>query len=178
MHVFIMPAKMTRIAAPVTTVKLCIRCASYQADQMRLPRTSFRTLCFGECAIMALQVLRELRQETATMRGSGMQISPEQGQFMAQLVKLLNVKKYLEVGVFTGYSSLAVALALPPDGKVIGLDSDEKSMATARKYWEKAGVQDRVDAKVGKAEDTLAEVMQQHGPQSLDMAFIGTPTPA
>ena len=112
------------------------------------------------------------------MRGSGMQISPEQGQFMAQLVKLLNVKKYLEVGVFTGYSSLAVALALPPDGKVIGLDSDEKSMATARKYWEKAGVQDRVDAKVGKAEDTLAEVMQQHGPQSLDMAFIGTLAPA
>ncbi|PHM07407.1 SAM-dependent methyltransferase, partial [Nostoc sp. 'Peltigera malacea cyanobiont' DB3992] len=82
------------------------------------------------------EILEKLRQETANHPRSGMQISPEQGQFMSLLVQLIGAKKTLEVGVFTGYSSLSVALVLPTDGKIIACDVSEEFTAIARRYWQ------------------------------------------
>ena len=107
------------------------------------------------------------------MSGARMQIAPEQGQFMAQLVRLIGAIRYLEIGVFTGYSSLAVALALPDDGLVVALDRDEKSMAVARRYWDTAGVAGKVESHVGPALESLSSVAQRHGAHSFDFAFIG-----
>src|SRR5438270_12630002 len=90
-------------------------------------------------------VQRRLREETASMKNAGMQIGPDQGQFMAFLVTLAGAKKCVEVGVFTGYSSLSVALALPRDGKIIALDVSEEYTSIARRYWEEAGVAHKID---------------------------------
>ena len=90
-------------------------------------------------------VLAELREATAGMKHGGMQIGPDQGQFMQLLVKMLGAKRTIEVGVFTGYSSLAVALALPADGKVVACDVSEEWTSMARRYWEKAGVAGKID---------------------------------
>ncbi|MGL4879438.1 MAG: SAM-dependent methyltransferase, partial [Waterburya sp.] len=90
-------------------------------------------------SLQEAEVLTQLRQETDRHPMSIMQISPEQGQFMALLVKLLKAKKTLDIGVFTGYSSLVVALALPEDGKVIACDRDPEATAIARRYWQIAG---------------------------------------
>ena len=86
------------------------------------------------------EVLAELRQETAKHPRNIMQISPEQGQFMSLLVQLMGAKKTLEIGVFTGYSSLVVALSLPPEGKMVACDVSEEYTSIARRYWEQAGV--------------------------------------
>src|SRR2546430_6353020 len=90
------------------------------------------------------EVLKELREETQSMKWGGMQISPEQGQFMALLVELTGAKKTLEIGTFTGYSALAVARALPPGGKVYACDVSKDYTDVARKFWAKAGVADKV----------------------------------
>src|SRR3982074_1887961 len=100
-------------------------------------------------------VLRELREATAGMKHAGMQIAPEQGQFMALLARAVNAKRAIEVGVFTGYSSLAVALALPPDGKLVACDINEEWTSIARRHWEKAGVASRIDLKLAPAQGTL-----------------------
>ncbi|MFM7372742.1 MAG: SAM-dependent methyltransferase, partial [Sphaerospermopsis kisseleviana] len=97
------------------------------------------------------EILTQLRQETAQLPMSIMQISPEQGQFMALLVKLIGAKKTLDIGVFTGYSSLVVALALPADGKIIACDVSEEYTSIARRYWEKAGIADKVDLHIAPA---------------------------
>jgi predicted O-methyltransferase YrrM len=89
-------------------------------------------------------VAAELRAATASMKHGGMQIGPDQGQFMQLLVKMLGARRTIEIGVFTGYSSLAVALALPEDGKIVACDVNEEWTAMARRYWEKAGVRLRV----------------------------------
>src|ERR687893_317186 len=99
--------------------------------------------------------LRRLREETARMSESNMQIAPEQGQFMALLVQLLDARKTLEVGVFTGYSSLAVALALPSDGRVVACDVSEEWTRVARRYWQEAGVAGKIDLRLAPALDTL-----------------------
>jgi predicted O-methyltransferase YrrM len=90
-------------------------------------------------------VLERLRAETATMAHAMMQLSPEQGQFLALLVKLTGARRCLEVGTFTGYSSLAVALALPEDGRILACDVDEDFTAVARRYWREAGVEGKID---------------------------------
>ena len=120
-----------------------------------------------------MQVLQRLRAETALMRGGQMQVSPDQGQFLAQLAQLTRTRRYLEIGVFTGYSALAVALVLPTDGKVLALDRDKVSTAVATRFWADAGVTDKIDLRLGAAADTLATVAQEYGPQSFDLAFIG-----
>ena len=102
-------------------------------------------------------ILRRLREETARHPRSQMQIAPEQGQFMALLVELLGVKKALEVGVFTGYSVLAVALALPPDGMLVACDVSEEYTAIARRYWQEAGVLERIELRLAPALETLYE---------------------
>ncbi len=104
------------------------------------------------------EILTKLRNETSLLEMARMQISAEQGQFMALLLKLMNAKRYLEVGTFTGYSALVSALAMP-DGEVYALDISEEWTGIARRYWEKAGVADRVHLILGDANATLKNLL-------------------
>jgi predicted O-methyltransferase YrrM len=118
------------------------------------------------------EVLQKLRQETANHPMSQMQIAPEQGQFMMLLVQLMGAKKTLEVGVFTGYSSLAVALALPPDGKLIACDVSEDYTTMARRYWHLAGVDHKIDLRIAPALETLDSLLAEGQANTFDFAFI------
>ena len=117
-------------------------------------------------------ILTQLRQETAQQPMSQMQIAPEQGQFMALLVQLMGAKKTLEVGVFTGYSALVVALALPPDGKVVACDVSEEYTAIARRYWQQAGVANKIDLHLAPALETLDQLLAAGQAGTFDFAFI------
>ncbi|HAD09532.1 MAG TPA: SAM-dependent methyltransferase [Porticoccaceae bacterium] len=117
-------------------------------------------------------VLKELRKETATMPMAAMQISPEQGQFMALLVKLLNATRTIEVGVFTGYSTLAVALALPAEGYVLACDTSAEYTSVARRYWRRAGVAGNIDLHLAPARETLRKKTEAGEQGSYDFAFI------
>jgi predicted O-methyltransferase YrrM len=118
------------------------------------------------------EILAQLRQETAQLPMAMMQISPEQGQFMALLVQLMGAKKTLEVGVFTGYSSLVVALALPPDGGVVACDLDPECTAIARRYWQQAGVAQKIDLHIAPALETLDRLLAEGQAGTFDFAFI------
>ncbi|QSJ18913.1 class I SAM-dependent methyltransferase [Nostoc sp. UHCC 0702] len=118
------------------------------------------------------EILYQLRQETASHPGARMQISPEQGQFMRLLVQLLGAKKTLEVGVFTGYSSLSVALALPADGKIVACDVSEEFTAIARRYWQQAGVADKIDLRLAPGLETLDALLADGQAGTFDFAFI------
>lgn len=118
------------------------------------------------------EVMRRLREETAARADAQMQISPEQGQFMQLLVELLGAKRTLEVGTFTGYSALAVALALPPDGQVIACDINPETTAIGRRYWEEAGVGDKIELRLAPAADTLRALIAGGRAGSFDFAFI------
>ena len=113
-----------------------------------------------------------LRDETREAVGYNMQISPEQGQFMSLLVKMLGVKNALEVGTFTGYSALCVARALPDEGKVIACNVSEEWTSIARKYWQEAGVENKIELRLGPALDTLDAMVDDGGASSFDFAFI------
>lgn len=118
------------------------------------------------------EVLQQLRAETALLPLGVMQIAPEQGQFMALLVKLMGAKKTLEVGVFTGYSSLCVALSLPNDGKLIACDVSDEYTTVARRYWEKAGIANKIDLRIAPASETLDELLAAGEAETFDFAFI------
>ena len=118
------------------------------------------------------EVLTQLRQETDRHPASVMQISPDQGQFMALLVKLVGAKKTLDIGVFTGYSSLVIALALPENGKVVACDRDPDSSVIARRYWQKAKVDHKIDLHLAPALDTLDQLIANGEVGSFDFAFI------
>lgn len=117
-------------------------------------------------------VMVELRNKTNQVNESNMQISPEQAQFMQLLIEMLNAKKTLDIGVFTGYSSLAVALALPKDGTVIACDINDEWTAIAKEYWMKAGVYDKIDLKIGPAADSLQQLIDNGEDETFDFAFI------
>jgi|SRR5579859_3731786 len=117
-------------------------------------------------------LLRRLRDETAAHPLARMQISPEQGQFMQMLVKLLGARRYIEVGVFTGYSSLAVALALPADGRVLACDVSAEFTAVARRYWKEAGVAGKIELVLAPAQETLDQRLAAGEAGSHDLAFI------
>lgn len=117
-------------------------------------------------------ILRQLRDETAQLPMAMMQISPEQGQFMALLVQLIGATKTLEIGVFTGYSSLCVAMALPPQGKIVACDVSEEYTTMARRYWEAAGVADKIDLRLAPALETLDELLRSGQAGTFDFAFI------
>jgi len=118
------------------------------------------------------EVLRQLRDETKNHPSGMMQITPDQGQFLRLLVQLIAAKKTLEIGVFTGYSALSVALALPADGKLVACDVSEEYTAIARQYWEKAGVADKIDLKLAPALTTLDQLLADGGADSFDFVFI------
>jgi len=117
-------------------------------------------------------VLKELREATAGIPHAGMQISPEQGQLMALLVKTIGARRTIEVGVFTGYSSLSVALALPPDGRIVACDVSAEWTAIARRFWEKAGVAAKVDLRLAPALQTLDALLAAGEAGRYDFAFI------
>jgi predicted O-methyltransferase YrrM len=117
-------------------------------------------------------VLQALRDETQKLPAARMQISPEQGQFMALLIELMGARKTLEVGVFTGYSTLAVALALPEDGKIIACDIDERPVKIAKTFWEQANVTHKIDLRIAPALTTLEQLIQAGEENSFDFAFI------
>ena len=117
-------------------------------------------------------ILKELRIETADLPESGMQICPEQGALMANLIKLMSAKKTLEIGTFTGYSALAVALALPENGKLVACDVSEKWTAIGKKKWERAGVSNKIDLRIGLALETLETLLIDKHEKSFDFAFI------
>ena len=118
------------------------------------------------------EVLRRLREETASHPQVSMQISAEQGQFMALLVHMLGARKTIEIGVFTGYSSLVVALALPEDGRVIACDINEEWTGVARRYWREAGVERKIDLRLRPALETLDELIALGQASCFDFAFI------
>ena len=116
--------------------------------------------------------LEELREETAQLPEAVMQICPEQGALMANLVRLMSAKRTIEIGTFTGYSALAVALALPEDGKIVACDISEEWTSIGRKKWEQAGVTDKIDLRIGPALETLEELLKDGQEGSFDFAFI------
>ncbi len=117
-------------------------------------------------------VLRELREATASSPWASMQIAPEQGQFMALLLRLIGARRTLEIGVFTGYSALVTALALPADGRVVACDTSKEWTAIARRYWQRAGVAERIDLRLGPAAATLRSLRERGEEGSYDFAFI------
>ena len=126
----------------------------------------------GRVSLREPDVLRRLREETAPLPMARMQISPEQGQFMGLLMRLLGARMTLEVGVFTGYSSIAVALALPADGKIIACDVSEEWTSIARRYWVEAGVAHKIDLRLRPAVETLDALLAKGRAGSFDFAFI------
>ena len=117
-------------------------------------------------------VLRELHEETAPMKYAGMQIGADQGQFMGLLAKLVGAKRCIEIGVFTGYSSISVALALPPDGRILACDVSEEWTSVARKYWKKAGVDGKIELRLGPAVETLDALLAKGEAGKFDFVFI------
>lgn len=117
-------------------------------------------------------ILAELRAETAQLPSAGMQISPEQGQFMRLLVELIGARRTLEIGVFTGYSSTCVAMALPDDGKLVACDVNDEYTSIARRYWRRAGVDGRIQLELRPALETLDRLLATGQAGAFDFAFI------
>ena len=117
-------------------------------------------------------LLARLREETAALPEANMQISPEQGQLLDLLIRVTGARLCVEVGVFTGYSSLVTALALPADGRLVACDVSEEYTAIARPYWEEAGVSDRIDLRIAPALETLDAMLAEGGAGTVDFVFI------
>ena len=116
--------------------------------------------------------MRRLREETAARPDAGWQISPEQGQFLGMLARLMGARRALEVGVFTGLSSLHVALAMPPEGRLIACDVNAESTAIARRYWREAGVEDKIELRLAPAIETMDGLLAGNAANSFDFAFV------
>lgn len=123
------------------------------------------------------EVLARLRAETMRLPMAAMQISPEQGQFMALLIRLLGARRCLEVGTFTGYSALACALALPTDGELVALDISEEWTAVGQRYWAEAGVAGRVHLRLGPAGESLRRLRSDGREGTFDFMFIDADKP-
>jgi predicted O-methyltransferase YrrM len=140
-----------------------------------MPKSAFITPAVQEYiiehSVREDPVLRDLRMETSRRANAMMEIGPEQASFMQLLALTAGVKRYLEIGVFTGYSSLAMALAMPPDGKIVACDVSEEYTAVARRYWQQAGVAGKIDLRLGPARTTLAMMIAEKV-EPFDMAFI------
>ena len=117
-------------------------------------------------------LLAELREETSKLAESNMQIAPEQGQFMAMVARMLGARRYLEVGTFTGYSALAVTMAMSEQGKSVCLDISEEWTDIAQRYWIRAGMADRIDLHLAPASETLQKLKTDGWSGDFDLAFI------
>jgi predicted O-methyltransferase YrrM len=118
------------------------------------------------------EVQKRLRAETARLPQAGMQIGPDQGALLALLARMVGARRAIEIGTFTGYSALAVASAMPADGKLVCCDKSEEWTAIARRYWKEAGLAKRIELRLGPALDTLAALASEYGLGSFDFAFI------
>jgi caffeoyl-CoA O-methyltransferase len=127
---------------------------------------------FTAVSLREPELLRQLREETGRMANAQLQLAPEQGQLLALLVKLIGARRTLELGVFTGYSSLWVALALPPDGRIIACDVNVEWTAIARQYWQAAGVAEKIDIRLAPALETLDHLIAEGEAGTFDFAFI------
>ena len=125
-----------------------------------------------EHSLRESDVKRRLREVTSSLEQSGMQIAPEQGQFMALLVELIGARRIIEIGTFTGYSALCLAEAMPVDGRLICCDLSEEWTGIARGFWREAGVEERIDLRLAPALETLDALLAQGGEGRFDMAFI------
>jgi caffeoyl-CoA O-methyltransferase len=130
-----------------------------------------------EVSVDEPEVMRRLREETAERSNAAMQIGPEQGAFMTWLVGLMGARRAVEVGTFTGYSALAVARAMPADGRLV-CDVSEEYTAVGRRYWDEAGVGDRIELRIGPAVDTLGALLAEGGEAAYDFAFIDADKPS
>lgn len=115
---------------------------------------------------------RALREETARMPNARMQTGPDQVHFLQWLVRLTGARRCLEVGVFTGYSALGVALALPPDGRVVACDVSEEYTSVGRRYWERAGVASKIDLRLAPAVETLDALIAAGETETFDFAYV------
>jgi predicted O-methyltransferase YrrM len=128
---------------------------------------------FREVGYREPEILAELRQATAAVGDdASMQIAPEQGAFMAMLVRLTGARRILEIGTFTGYSTLAMALAMPPDGRIVASDVSREWTDIGRAHWRRAGVADRIELRLAKGQDTIAELLATGREGAFDMIFI------
>ncbi|WP_263080495.1 class I SAM-dependent methyltransferase [Endozoicomonas sp. Mp262] len=125
-----------------------------------------------ETGIRESRLLQQLREKTHQRPDAVMQIAPEQGQLMNLLVKLTNAKKIIEIGVFTGYSSLAMATALPSEGYILACDINEETTTIARNFWKQAEVADKINLQLGPALETLKQALADNQQESFDLAFI------
>lgn len=123
-------------------------------------------------SVRETEVQRRLREITADLPQARMQISPEQGQLMGLLVRLLDARRVLEIGTFTGYSALAMALALPDDGKVLACDVSREWTDVARRAWDEAGVGEKIELRLRPAVETLDELLRDGAAGSFDLVFI------
>ena len=127
---------------------------------------------YNKVAIRESPLLARLREETARLPAARMQIAAEEGQFLDLLIRLSGARRCIEVGVFTGYSSLVTALALPADGHLLACDINPVTTAIARRYWAEAGVAGRIRLELAPALQTLDAELAQSGEGSYDFAFI------
>ncbi len=131
-----------------------------------------------EHSVREPSILAKLRAETGSHPMSIMQITPDEGQFLRLLVELTGARTIVEVGSFTGYSSLAMALSLPDGGKLYALDVDAEAAAVARRYWEEAGVAEKIELRLGPGVETLDQLLSEPGAGSIDLAFIDADKPS
>ncbi|MBV9148397.1 MAG: class I SAM-dependent methyltransferase [Candidatus Eremiobacteraeota bacterium] len=143
-----------------------------------LPEKLYDYLC--NIALRETSLQQELREETQRLLPdeARMQIGPDQGQFMQLLVHLSNARRCLEVGVFTGYSALSVALALPEDGTIVACDVSEQYTAMARRYWKSAGVAEKIQLRIAPAIQTLDDLLASGAQGTFDFAFIDADKPS
>jgi caffeoyl-CoA O-methyltransferase len=140
------------------------------------PRTLQLTDAIREYWLRAMlrepEILARLRRDTAGMPGAGMQIAPEQGQLLGLLAEVVGARRTLDIGVFTGYSSLAVALVLPTEGRLVACDINPEWTRIAERYWQAAGVSHKIELRLGPAQETLEALLREGESGTFDFAFV------
>jgi O-methyltransferase len=126
----------------------------------------------AQVATKETDIQQRLRRETEKLPNAGMQLGPDQGAFLAWLVKLIGARRALEIGVFTGSSALSVAMVLPPGGQLVACDISEEWTSVGKPYWNEAGVAGKIDLRIGPAATTLEQLTREFGENSFDFAFI------
>lgn len=126
----------------------------------------------GQVATKETALQKQLRKVTEKLPNAGMQLGPDQSAFLAWLAELIGARRTLEIGTFTGFSALSVAMALPKGGKLVACDINDEWAAIGKRFWKEAGVEDKIDLRIGPALDTLKKLAREFGKNSFDLAFI------